>query len=187
MPLPAPTALDTFNSFLPELESRAGNLSRRYRDREKAASEALTFMYLVFITAAQRGKHLRPAALAWVARHHLRCRAEVATAPDVKSRSRTVSLDALMDAPDDEAERVGWALSTNERDDPSERVQTKLDWEAFSTTQPPRLQRALRQLAEGYRKSEIARELSISPGRLSQLLDRLGTDVNSFFSEDDAG
>ena len=102
-------------------------------------------------------------------------------------RVNVVSLSRLSEArrdlaPNDTAvDRIVSALSTNEHEQPDVRAQVRLDWGALARQLPERLRKILRWLAIGASKTWIARRLKITNGRASQLLDKLGREVLSFF------
>ena len=174
-----------FVALLPELLSRAAHMSRRFprRMRPDAVADAMAAMFLNHAQAFRRGKKLRAAALGFYGAKHL-ARRSLVTQRQYPSRRGAdyVFFEDEFQAPE-MAERLGRALTTDEKDNPAHLAQVCLDWADFADHQPVRHQRILLGLAEGRMQKEIARRLSISAGRLSQVMDaQLRPEVASFFN-----
>jgi len=176
---------EEFLEMLPELQSRATILSRRYRDKEAAASDALAFMYLNFTSARRRGKKLNGPALGWAAALFLSFRSLAVRPREVDCSVAHVSTDAdNQDHP--LAERIAEALTTDEWADPGLRAQQRIDWAALADRLPDRMQKILHALSIGASKSEIAKSLGISRSRVSQILDQIAVEITAFFEPERA-
>jgi hypothetical protein len=173
-----------FVKLMPELLSRAAHMSRRHPQqlRSDASADALAAMYLNHAQAFRDGKKLGAATLAFYGAKYLARRSLVTQCRYPSRRGADyVSLDDEFHTPE-LAERLGRALTTDEKDDPAHLAQVCLDWADFADRQPVRHQRILLGLAEGRRQKEIARRLGISAGRLCQVMDsQLRPEVAAYF------
>jgi len=187
-----------FEAIYPELLSRINVLARRFPDPDEAAGEMLGFAWANFASVARRrGVFLHPGLLVWASSVRLRAGRLMtgssvhdvhAPAAQALGRSRVIHLSALSASKrqqtlrDSTVDRIVDAVSTSEKDRPDMRAAARLDWAAFACQLPRRLRRIMQWLAIGESKTWIARRLGISKGRVSQLLDKLGREVRSFFT-----
>jgi len=94
------------------------------------------------------------------------------------------SMDDKIDSPDsDDAPKISEILPAKQ-DDPSSVVGRALDWEEFLNTQNDRNRTVIREIARGVRPSEIARALSVSKARISQLLRQIGDEIKKHMGTD---
>lgn len=100
-----------------------------------------------------------------------------ALSPVPRSHHRVVSLEAVRSGG-----RESWrdGLADARRADPADVACFRLDFAAWLGRLTPRLRRVAEGLAVGERPGELASSLGVSPGRLSQLRDRLRADWSSF-------
>ena len=186
-----------FQQRYPELLSRLRRIVRRFRDDEDVLAEMTSFAFLNFRSVfLRRGQCLTPCQMAFMC--WLRAKSgrtlEGGGTCDVhdplaqlRGRARVIHLSVLSCSkrqqvlPDSTVDHIVAALTTSEKDRPDVRAAVRLDWGAFARTLPSRLRRILAWLVIGASKTWIARKLGISKGRVSQLLDKLGQEVVTFF------
>ena len=166
---------ETFTAMLPELQSRAHAMSKRYSRSEDAAADALAAMYMNHTQAIKKNKRLNPSDLAWAAHHHLRTRSLVTRREYPSRNAPPVSLDDV-----EVTRQIGAALSTCERHSPFERCRLRVDWQQIMEKLPTRLQQIAYGLAIGRSKAEIAVELRISRCRVTQLLAQLAGEIEAY-------
>ncbi|HEY3319581.1 MAG TPA: hypothetical protein VGP72_03785 [Planctomycetota bacterium] len=183
-----------FEHIYPQLFSRVRRLSRRFADWQEALAEMIASSWVNLLQKAQRcGRWLTPGALAWIAfRRHRSGR--------VLGRHGNSTKDALgeacyragrvhvlrLSAPrgeyaESDVMAIAAALSTRERESPCVRAATRIDWAAFSLRLERRERRLLKMLVLGFNKSQCARKLGLSSGRISQILRMIAQELRSFF------
>ena len=99
------------------------------------------------------------------------------------SFSHLLALTRGRNEPPAVSKRLVEALTSDVRECPLQHCMTKLDWQAFVETQPARIQRVLAGLAEGHARSDMAKAINVSAGRLTQLMDNVKLAVLEFFGE----
>ncbi|HEY3319927.1 MAG TPA: hypothetical protein VGP72_05560 [Planctomycetota bacterium] len=186
-----------FDHIYDRLFSRIRRLSRRFADPHEAAAEMVASSWINLLQKAQRcGRWLTPGALAWVAYRRYRNGRMVAphgnSTKDVLAdacyragRVRVYRISApRVEYSEQDEMAISLALSTRERESPSVRAATRIDWAAFSARLPHRLRRLLRYLALGYSKTQCGEKLALSNGRITQLLYVLADELKAFFGAD---
>ena len=84
---------------------------------------------------------------------------------------------------DDEVHKITRALSTSLHERPPERAAVRLDWQAFVATLDKRFKLILHNLTIGESKSNIAKQIGVSAGRVTQILYMLANKIREFFGE----
>ena len=204
---PVPTAAVIEAKFLdvyPELESRARRIARSFRRaiRDDIQAEVIASAWLNFVQAAKTGRWLNGLQLGWAAWQFVRAHRSVAgsSSTDVmaqqtqqRGRATVHSIASfLRPNPDDskkpDADRLqrdfDIAIGGRWRESPADRCATKLDWEALGSELQPRLKEVLHGYSRGDRPGEIAKNFNVSPCRVTQLTERLRTEVLEFFGQD---
>ena len=178
------SANERFLALLPELQSRARALSRRYPKRMRcaAADDALCAMYLNHAQAFHRGEHLSAANLGFYAGLHLRHRSDVTRRFHQHRSGRDHHIETTERG--DHVPELGRILTAESMRDPAYQTQVAMDWDRFADQQDRRHRRILTGIARGDRKGQIAASISVSNGRLSQILCSLARDINAFFEGD---
>src|SRR5206468_499662 len=80
-----------------------------------------------------------------------------------------------------EIRRITVALSSSERERPSDKAAVRLDWAELAERLDMRLQKIVAALAIGETKSAIAKQLGISASRVTQLMRDLASKIADFF------
>ena len=187
-----------------EIQSRAKRIARsfRRRDQEDVEAEVVAAAWINFQQAARAGRWLNGTQLGWASWNFVRSRRSAAggnTVTDVMSpmaqlrgRAKVLSFGSF-ERPhierehavvDDRRLRKDYerAITGRWRETPLQRAQVRVDWVAFSKSLRPNLRTILYGLSRGDQKTEIANRLSLSNGRISQLVNELQVAVWWFFA-----
>lgn len=190
---------NAFESLLPELQRRLHLNANGFPDYDEAFGEMLAGSWINFQQKAKRGVLLNACALAWIARIRYQagrvlCGYSTADAMAQKTvqsgRSRVLSLAQMTatkpkwELAPGEVRRITKALSTSERERPSDRAAVRLDWAALAERLDARLRLILEGLAMGETRSTLAKILKLTNGRITQLMAVLKREIVAFFGED---
>ncbi len=99
------------------------------------------------------------------------------------SEERIVSLDSLVSANETSEGFTMHDFISERREDPSAEALRKIDWEDFNATLNRREQLLVRNLAEGRQSNTFAKELGLSPPRITQKKKELGNRIKRFMGD----
>ena len=183
-----------FLAFLPAIQRHAqvafGHLDPEAR--EEAVQEVVAYALVTYLRLAKLNKLdlAYPAVLARFGVARVRDRRQVATrqnSNDVLSpyaqRRKAFHVARLDHFDRDEA---GWkeVLVEDHRTPVPDQAAFRIDFPAWLETQPLRKRRIAEALAAGHSAGEVARDLALSPARVSQLRRELGRSWQRFHGED---
>ncbi len=162
-----------FETILPEIEDR----SRRHYSRcngelrDERVQESLCQAWKLYDSAVRRGNYrFTPCTLAWYANRAAdegRKFAGETIRTDALDAGRAISFDDL-DA--DGRSRIAEAL-VQRRTPVFDQARIRIDWPEFLRLELTERERdVVTKLAEGWRRNEIARNLGLSPARVTQLM-----------------
>ncbi len=162
-----------FETILPEIKDR----SRRHYSRcdpelrDERVQESLCQAWKLYDSAVRRGNYrFTPCTLAWYANR--------ATDEGRKFAGGTIRTDALDagralsfdDLDEDGRSRIAEAL-VQRRTPVFDQARIRIDWPEFLRLELTERERdVVTKLAEGWRRSEIARHLGLSPARVTQIM-----------------
>ena len=172
-----------FEVLMPEIRARSRRHYSRYpaERREEAVQESICLAYGLYTSAVARGNlRFTPGSLAWFA--------NMAVDEGRKFGGGTIRTDALdrshvgFDDLDAEGQsRIARAL-TQRRTPVFDQARIRIDWPEFLRLELTERERdVVTKLAEGWRRSEIARYLGVSPARVTQIMDAVAESYVDMF------
>ncbi len=200
------TAHAQFEAALPAITSAARYAFRRRRpqDRDEAVAEARACAWKAWRGLVERGKDPVAVGVSGIAGYAVR---HVINGRRIGHRGggrgsmdvfhfraqaacgfKVVSLDSEAEVPPEPSFRgawVGWFAGDN-RVTPADEACFRLDFTAWLESLPGRKRRVAELLAEGWATGEVARELGVTPGAISQARTWLAASWRQFQSDESA-
>ncbi|MEI7672901.1 MAG: hypothetical protein WCK00_12395 [Deltaproteobacteria bacterium] len=99
------------------------------------------------------------------------------------SSDRVISLDGPISEAETSEGLTMHDFISERREDPSAEALRKIDWEEFNATLNRREQLLVRNLAEGRQSNTFAKELGLSPPRITQMKKELGNRIRRFMGD----
>jgi len=189
----------TFENMLPQLEGRIRGYCRRISELNPAemCAEMIAMAWKNFVSKANRcGTLLPPSQLAFMAFMWVRNGRRITgyTSKDALGeetnrlgRTNVYYLSQVShptrrhELSKGTANRITLALSSSERESPAVLAAVRLDWRAFLKTLDKRFKIIVHALSIGESKSNIAKQICVSPGRVTQILEILAFKIRVFF------
>jgi DNA-directed RNA polymerase specialized sigma24 family protein len=172
--------IQSFEFILPEISRRsARHFSHLPADaREEAVQESIVQAWALFRSARKRGNdRCTPATLSWYAHQAVDAGRKFGGYTKRDALDRTVSLERFADGG---VNKVGLNL-LGRYPNPLEATRVSLDWASFEDLLTERQRDIVTKLSEGWRRSEIAQYLGLTPGRVTQILKHVASAYREMF------